>query len=367
MFAQLGNNEALAKEEQRIAAKRAINEQRKQRILNPRIRTIGIDVSALDQQVIEKQNKLEMLKEEARMEKLVALETERVLAASAEEEKMMRKFQMDEMKKSWNEEIHQRRVNSSFPETRLEPENCGMAAAQKFAGEDENKYARSLQQKEQMRKWIQEQMNEKANINAKDKNDNLEYGNLMRAINIHRANQEVEDQQMRNYSKQVVNEENAILAARQIDRKSADSRQWKERPLEEILKATSIDLHIDDSTSELDSPTGKIRKDAFRGYTAKQNRMFLQQNEVLIQEKERLRHIERQREFDWAMQERYVHKALEQGVIAEQYMRQQKIDQQVEVLKQQMEENERYRKWHTDDRKVGFSKEFFESFGKSAR
>ena len=114
MFAQLGNNEALAKEEQRIAAKRAINEQRKQRILNPRIRTIGIDVSALDQQVIEKQNKLEMLKEEARMEKLVALETERVLAASAEEEKMMRKFQMDEMKKSWNEEIHQRRLEERY-------------------------------------------------------------------------------------------------------------------------------------------------------------------------------------------------------------------------------------------------------------
>ena len=87
MFAQLGNNDALVREEQRIAAKRAINEQRKQRILNPRIRTIGIDVSALDQQVIEKQNKQEMLKEEARIEKIVALETERVLAASFEEEK----------------------------------------------------------------------------------------------------------------------------------------------------------------------------------------------------------------------------------------------------------------------------------------
>lgn len=367
MFAQLGNNDALVREEQRIAAKRAINEQRKQRILNPRIRTIGIDVSALDQQVIEKQNKQEMLKEEARIEKIVALETERVLAASFEEEKLMRKFQMDEMKKSWGEEIHQRRVKSSFPETRLEPANCGMSAAQKFAGEDENKYSRSLQQKEQMRKWIQEQMNEKANISAKDKNDNVEYGNLIRAINIHRENQELEDQQMRKYSQQVINEENSALAARQRDRKLCDNRQWKDRPLEEILKATSIDLHIDDSTSDLDSPTGKIRKDAFRGYNAKQNRMFLQQNEVLIQEKERLRQIERQREFDWAMQERYVHKALEQGVIAEQFMRQQKLDQQVQVLKQQMEENERYRQRETDHRKEGFSKEFFESFGKSAR
>ena len=88
----LGNNEALVKEAAKIARKRLVNEQRKERILNPRRRTIGIDVDALDQQVAEHSRLRDIQGEEDKMEKMRAVEIERILAAASEEEKMMRYY-----------------------------------------------------------------------------------------------------------------------------------------------------------------------------------------------------------------------------------------------------------------------------------
>ena len=45
----------MAKEEAKIARKREQYEQRRQRILNAKVRTMGLDVQTLDQQVAEKQ------------------------------------------------------------------------------------------------------------------------------------------------------------------------------------------------------------------------------------------------------------------------------------------------------------------------
>ena len=47
----------MAKEEARIKAKREANEQRRIRYLNAKVRLIGLDVQALDQQVLEKQQR----------------------------------------------------------------------------------------------------------------------------------------------------------------------------------------------------------------------------------------------------------------------------------------------------------------------
>ena len=50
-------DELMAKEEARIKAKREANEQRRIRYLNAKVRLIGLDVQALDQQVLEKQQR----------------------------------------------------------------------------------------------------------------------------------------------------------------------------------------------------------------------------------------------------------------------------------------------------------------------
>lgn len=47
----------MAKEELKIARRRQMNEERRLRILNAKVRLIGLDVQALDEQVKEKQMK----------------------------------------------------------------------------------------------------------------------------------------------------------------------------------------------------------------------------------------------------------------------------------------------------------------------
>lgn len=246
-------------------------------------------------------------------------------------------------------------------ESPLDPELCGSASAQKFNGEDPNKAARLKAQKEQMRRWVQEQVSEKADIKNAHQSDSMAYSELLSAINAYRDAAENEEKEMRKYLLDSMKIQNAELAKIQHDKKWEDKRSWQQLPPEERARATSIDLHLDsdDSTS--------VRKDAFRGYTEKQIRAFLLQNEQLINSKRAQHEVERQRELDWAMQQSYVQKALEQAFISEQLMRQEHRDRQSEMLHQQMEEQRANRAAYQVDKNVGFSKEYFEAFGKSAR
>lgn len=243
----------------------------------------------------------------------------------------------------------------------LDPETCGTASAQKFNGEDPNKAARLKAQKEQMRRWVQEQVSEKADISNAHNRDSAAYSELIGAINAYRDAAEQEEKEMRKYLVGSVNAQNAELAQAQHAKKWDDKRVWQQLPPEERAKATSIDLHLDVDEN------APIRKDAFRGYTEKQNRAFLLQNEQLINNKRALSEVERQREFDWAMQQSYVQKALEQAFISEQLMRKEQDEHQADVLHQQMREQAQYRAAHKADKNVGFSKEYFEPYGKSAR
>lgn len=56
----------MAREDAKIQRKRELFEQRRVRVLNAKVRLIGLDVQALNSQVEEKQRKREMEKEEDR-------------------------------------------------------------------------------------------------------------------------------------------------------------------------------------------------------------------------------------------------------------------------------------------------------------
>lgn len=92
------------------------------------------------------------------------MEIERYLAAAMEEENQMRRYQVDQMKLSWEEN---KRLKQQMQEEEkkntidFDHANCGASSALKFSGEDTNRTQRIQQQKDQMRRWIQEQIAEK--------------------------------------------------------------------------------------------------------------------------------------------------------------------------------------------------------------
>lgn len=367
MSLPLGNEEAVKKEAAKIAAKRLVNEQRKSRILNARTRTIGIDVDALDRQVAESRSRKEMLKEEEKMDKLRAMEIERVLCAAQEEENMMRRYAMDVMKKNWDESLTQKQYDASIIEQPLKPDECGLSAVQRLAGEDRNRVNRVKQQKEQTRKWIQEQLDEKAYMLQQAKNENTSYAEMLKAINLYRDAADKDEQDMHNYLKNTINQENSKLAKMQHDKKYEESRKWLALPLEERIKATSININTDSNESAI-SPDGKIlRKDAFRGYNAEQNRLFLRQNDKIIAENDIIRENERKREYEWAMQQAYVQRALEHAHMSEELLRQEQNAYQNEVLLAQIQDQKNNREQYNKDKHIGFTPKFFEAFGTSAR
>lgn len=112
----------------------------------------------------------------------------------------MREFQMNQMKQSWEESIYKRKeIASQPPPVDFDHANCSTAAALKFSGEDNNRNQRIKKQKDQMRKWIQEQVAEKAQLAHLRKEEEMSYAEMLKAIDEIRAANEKEEQDLRKY------------------------------------------------------------------------------------------------------------------------------------------------------------------------
>ncbi len=193
-------DEVLAKEEARIKAKREANEQRRIRYLNAKARMIGLDVQSLDQQVAEKQRLKQNEKDADRFERTQAMEIERILAQAMDEERQMKEFQMTQIRSDWERAVQLKRSKDAEPRgVDFDNANCGPAAALKFSGEDTNRFDRIRLQKEQMRKWIQEQVAEKAQLKHLRHEEEMSYADMIKAIDEIRANTEREEKELRQY------------------------------------------------------------------------------------------------------------------------------------------------------------------------
>lgn len=97
-----------------------------------------------------------------------AMEIERILAASLDEEKRMKDFQMTQLKQSWAESAAKKQAEKQQPATNdFDPDNCGPSSLQCMNGEDRDRLERLKNQKDQMRTWIQQQIAEKNYVKVK--------------------------------------------------------------------------------------------------------------------------------------------------------------------------------------------------------
>lgn len=132
----------------------------------------------------------------------------------------MREFQMQQMKQSWEDaKQHQKDLAAMPGPMDFDVKNCGPAAALKFSGEDESRYDRSKRQKDQMRKWIQEQVAEKATLRHLQREEDMSFAEMLRAIDEIREATEREEAELRRYLQEQVKENNRALAREQADRR----------------------------------------------------------------------------------------------------------------------------------------------------
>ena len=175
----------MAKDDARIRARRERDEERRQRFLNARTRIMGVDAAALDEQVQEMRRGRNDAKESDRLEKVRMMQISNMLEQANEEEKYMRRQQLEELKKSWESDIDAKRSRAPEPYI-LDLEQCGPASAQNFGNEEEKREEKARIQKEEMRTWVKDALVEKKHRTVAEREEDLRYAALLQALDGYR-------------------------------------------------------------------------------------------------------------------------------------------------------------------------------------
>lgn len=156
-----------------LQRKRAQEEERKKRIFNPRQRLIGIDVDALTKQIEEKKVREA---EEREIERKFEAEQRRndvvciALEAKEKEERKKIHVGINEFRMTYQKAEDRREFDLNDPNYlkkqlparyRDDDPRCGISSAQKFEGEDLLSEERVNIQREQIKSWLNQQLEEK--------------------------------------------------------------------------------------------------------------------------------------------------------------------------------------------------------------
>ena len=121
----------------------------------------------------------------------------------------MKDFQMRQLKQSWSDAANRKKNEKEQPPTLdIDASIAGPASLQKMSGEDVGREERIRTQKEKMKTWIQDQIAEKQYIKQLDREDDLNYGEMVKAIDEIREATEKEEKEMRRYVTDHVKAEN---------------------------------------------------------------------------------------------------------------------------------------------------------------
>ncbi|XP_068907122.1 RIB43A-like with coiled-coils protein 2 [Tenebrio molitor] len=156
-----------------IDKRRALEEERKKRIFNPRQRLFGIDYETLQRQIEEKRHREA---EEARIDRIFdeqRKKNDEVALALEKKEKQERMrleqevnyfrrcCQRPEDRREFDLNDPDRMKKAAPPRSADDDDQCGPSSAQKFEGEDLAGAERAKVQRDQVRAWLDQQMMEK--------------------------------------------------------------------------------------------------------------------------------------------------------------------------------------------------------------
>jgi hypothetical protein len=302
-----------SKEEARMKLKADANFQRNLRYKDHRLRTIGINLDGLNQQVAEKKRMQEDEREQERQESkscshsslsssvfihLLRLEIrndeiESVLDSIEQEEKRLRAMQAAELRKQWDDQSSTKKFQQTQGRMK-EIADFHQDPSMTFAGEDKQHAQRRREQQEQVRRWTQEDLELKAYNEAKLREEDQARAELNRAVDQYRAGQEQDEANMRKELTRRILEENQAVSVSLLllssvrPLTSAQAAAARAQAARDAKAADGRDLNNSISfngDTSLDENGYCRTKDAFRGYSKGQMKQMLLENEDLIRQK----------------------------------------------------------------------------------
>lgn len=286
--------------------------QRQSRIFNARVRTIGIDLQSIGQQVNERKQREE---EERRRENAFAADMTRTDKVC-----VLLQQRQDYDIRELNKAVNEFRKSHQQPDTRKEwdlndPDSlkkdkparvsdddprCGVSSLQKFVGEDLNSKARNKLQQEQAREWIKQQVDEKnqdlANQNQADRLYDLKARELdERACELARA----EDDCRRAINMATRDVNDALTKERQT-KEEMEKQQEQDDNFTEISNQVFGDM-LTENPEVAQSAFGahRVITDRWKGMSPAQLAEIRYIQDQQIREKERLREEEKRLEDEY--------------------------------------------------------------------
>eukprot|EP01086_Lenisia_limosa_P003647 TRINITY_DN1826_c0_g1_i3.p1 TRINITY_DN1826_c0_g1~~TRINITY_DN1826_c0_g1_i3.p1 ORF type:complete len:268 (+),score=72.80 TRINITY_DN1826_c0_g1_i3:36-839(+) len=154
------------------------NEERRQRFLNPRQRTMGLDIDTLEKQIAEKKDAEEQRKREERAydESIVQMEQNLIqMEAQVQAERKSELNQLNDYRMNNQGMQTRREFDISLPGQNADRERCGVSSLQTFEGEDSSYGDRKIAQKDQMQMWSKEQMMYKQAAQRSEQEEEMKY------------------------------------------------------------------------------------------------------------------------------------------------------------------------------------------------
>eukprot|EP00760_Papus_ankaliazontas_P027064 PhM_4_TR3131/c1_g1_i1/m.9188 len=234
--------------------KQTLDDERVRRVLDPKVRTIGIDKSALDEQLKEKRSlqNLEKQREDFFNEQALLMDQHaQYLQREADRVRHERHlnlnqfhstFQKKEMSREWDLHNPKRVLHDLPARVGDDDPRCGAASLQKFEGEDLDNQCRKRHQMNQMRSWAQQQVDEREMKKMMEREYNMAYDKRTEemAYRAFQVEQSVANQ--RKTAAITAMEFNKAMAKQKEDEKKRGKHQDTMKNMEEIRNMIDADF-----------------------------------------------------------------------------------------------------------------------------
>lgn len=335
------------KESAAIERRRNRELQRQSRIFNARVRTIGIDLNALNEQV---QDRTRREVEEERRHNAFAADMTRndkiTVLLQKRQEHDMRELNkaVNEFRQSYQQPYDRREFDLNDPDSlkkdkpaRVSDDDprCGLASLQKFVGEDLNGKAREKLQQEQAREWIKQQTNEKDQALANQKYADHLYDLKAREMDQRACELASAEADCRRAINMATKDMNQALARERKAKEDVDKQQEQDDNFTEISNSVFGDM-LTENPDVAQSAFGphRVITDRWKGMSPAQLAEIRRIQQAQMEEKERLKQEEEEQEKEYNRLRLTQAKA---GIIAERGIERKKK----EIEKDQADENRR--------------------------
>lgn len=368
------------KEQLIIQRRRLAEEERKKRIFNPKIRQIGIDVNAIEEQVREKK---EIEKKEQEREQF--FDTQMLLHSkygqvldrkrNAERKnhlKEMNEFRIKEQKKEFAREFDLN--DPDFLKKQMPPRisdddpQLSVSGMQKFDGEDLTKKERIIAQKAQLHAWIQQQIKENYLKQELDEAERKQWEMKMEEMNNIVRELEKQRRLLKLEKEKAVKEYNVELSIAKKEKELEEMEREELEKLEEIsnmLKSDFLNENLEITFNVNDKR--RFKPYHMKSFTPEQYEEIQKTREKQLLEKELTKKKESTERELLAFQERQYYKTKLMLEREKERTKRRENEELASIHKMQSEEMKERTRAINDLYSNKVTEDFFSQFGTSSR